>query len=399
MEKGISAVFAHPADRKYPDPRFSLPEAEKVRAFHRGLPGYAPSPLLELADLSEKLHIKSIHIKDESTRFSLNAFKVLGGSWAAGRWVSEKLGCADECLPFSGITSDAVRNRLGPVTFVTATDGNHGRGIAWTAARLRQNCVVYLPKGSARERVENIRALGATAEVTDMNYDDTVRFAAAQAERNGWVLMQDTSKEGYETIPLHIMQGYMTMALEAKEQLSGIKPTHIFLQAGVGSMAGAVAGFFASVYGKDRPVITVAEPHSAACLYLSAKARDGKPHAAEGDLESCMAGLCCGEPCPIAWEILKNTTDCFLSVPEYAAAYGMRMLASPCGKDPRIVSGESGASAFGAAMCLLTMPEYAEIRQKLAIGPSSRLLFISTEGATDRENYRRIVWEGKYPVP
>ena len=399
MEADISAVFPRHSRREYSDPRFSLREAEKARTFHSSLPGYAPSPLRSLPALSDQLGIGSIFIKDESTRFSLNAFKVLGGSYAAGRWVSELLGYPETSLPYSGITSEEAKSRLGNITFVTATDGNHGRGVAWTAARLRQGCVVYLPRGSADERVENIRALGARAEVTGMNYDDTVRFAAAEAERNGWILMQDTSSEGYEDIPLHIMQGYMTVALEAAEQLNGIKPTHVFLQAGVGSMAGAIAGFFSSVYGEERPVITIVEPHSAACLYLSAKAGDGKPHSATGDLSTCMAGLACGEPCPIAWEVLKNTADCFLSVPEYAAAYGIRILAAPCAGDPPVISGESGAAAFGSAMCLLTEQKYRAIRERLGLNSSSRLLFISTEGATDRENYRKIVWNGKLPVP
>ncbi|MBR6615062.1 MAG: diaminopropionate ammonia-lyase, partial [Lachnospiraceae bacterium] len=227
---------------------FGRAEAEKARQFHQSFPEYAPTPLVSLDNLSELLGVKSIHVKDESYRFGLNAFKGLGGSYCIGNYVAQKLGMDIEELTYEYLISPEVKEKLGTITFITATDGNHGRGIAWTANRLGQGCVVLMPKGSASERLENIRALGAESWITDVNYDDTVRMAKELAEKNGWVLVQDTAWEGYEEIPTWIMQGYTTMGIEIAEQLAEIRPTHIFLQAGVGAMAGAMTGFFADYY-------------------------------------------------------------------------------------------------------------------------------------------------------
>ena len=377
-------------------PEYLSPDtARSVRTFHQSFPQYAPTPLASLPETAELLGLGSIHVKDESKRFGLNAFKVLGGSYAIGCLLGEKLGLAAGEINYSTLSSEENRARLGDVTFVTATDGNHGRGVAWSATAFGMKSVVYMPRGSAQERLENIRAEGADAGITELNYDDTVRLASRHAEEYGWVLVQDTTWEGYTQIPRHIMQGYCTMALEAAEQLPQ-KPTHIFLQAGVGAMAGAMAGFFASLYSEDKPIITVVEPNRADCLFRTAKANDGALHFVTGDMDTIMAGLACGEPCSIAWEVLSDCADHFLSVPEYAAAKGMRILGNPAGNDDRVISGESGASAFGAVAAIMTEPELAPIRESLELDRNSRVLFFSTEGATDRENYRAIVWDGKY---
>lgn len=233
-----------------------LEDALRARRFHQTIPGYAPTPLVRLDDLAEKLGVASISVKDESKRFGLNAFKVLGGSWCMAGLAAERLGMSGE-PDFAAATSPEAREKLKGLTFVTATDGNHGRGVAWTAHMLGQNSVVYLPRGSAEERVRNIARYATQAIVTDMPYDDTVRYARRMAEEKGWILVQDTSWPGYEDVPRRIMQGYTTMALEALEQLKGERPTHIFLQCGVGSMAGAVAAFFADCPADQRPVITV----------------------------------------------------------------------------------------------------------------------------------------------
>jgi len=253
-----------------------------------------------------------------------------------------------------------------------------------------------MPKGSAAERLENIRAEGADASITDLNYDGCVRLAGRQAEEQGWVMVQDTAWEGYEEIPAWIMQGYGTMGLEAYEQLPE-KPTHIFLQAGVGSMAGAIAGLFASIYGKDRPIIVVVEPNKADCLYRTALANDGRRRFVTGDMDTIMAGLACGEPCSIAWDILSRCADHFISCPDYVAAKGMRILGNPLRGDDRVISGESGASAFGCAAEIMTNPELEEIKKTLRLDENSRILFFSTEGDTDRANYRAITWDGAYP--
>lgn len=374
---------------------FTLSEAKGVKAYHASFPMYHPTRLISLKNTASALGLGAIYIKDESSRFGLNAFKALGGSYAIGSYLAERLGTTLSDLPFERLTSAEVRSKLGEITFITATDGNHGRGVAWTAQQLKQKSVVLMPKGSAKERLENIRACGADASITEWNYDDTVRYASRLARENGWALVQDTSWEGYEQIPTWIMQGYMTMACEAYEQLPE-KPTHIFLQAGVGSMAGAVAGFFASVYGEERPVIVVVEPENANCFYRTATVNDGTLHAVTGDLQTIMAGLACGEPCSIAWEILKTCTDFFISCPDYPAAQGMRILANPAQDDPKIVSGESGASAFGCVTEIMRRPALKQLKEELGLDEHSRVLFFNTEGATDRENYRRIVWDGVY---
>ena len=210
-------------------------------------------------------------------------------------------------------------------------------------------------------------------------------------------MVQDTAWEGYEDIPTWIMQGYGTMGLEAYEQIPE-KPTHIFLQAGVGSMAGAVTGLFSSIYGKDRPIITIVEPNKADCLFRTAEANDGTRHFVTGDMNTIMAGLACGEPCSIGWNILADYADHFISCPDYVAAKGMRILGNPAGKDNRVVSGESGAASFGCVAEIMTNPALADIKKKLGLNENSRVLFFSTEGDTDRENYKSIVWDGKYPT-
>ena len=374
----------------------SREEAEKVRAFHRSFPMYMPTPLVSLADTAKELGLGAVYVKDESWRFGLNAFKVLGGSYAIGSFLAGKLGIPMENAGYGLLVSPETREKLGDITFVTATDGNHGRGVAWAATQFGQKSVVYMPKGSALERLENIRAAGADASITELNYDGAVRLANAHAREYGWTVIQDTAWEGYEEIPTRIMQGYMTMGLEAYEQLPE-PPTHIFLQAGVGSLAGAMTGLFSQLYGEKRPVIVIVEPNKADCLFRTARADDGKLHFVTGDMDTIMAGLACGEPCTIAWEILRDYADHFLSCPDYAAAQGMRLLSRPAGNDRSIVSGESGASTFGALSELMTDPRLTDIREALGLDEDSRVLLFSTEGATDRANYDAVVNEGKYP--
>lgn len=376
---------------------FTLEHAETVRNYHRSFPDYHPTPLARLDCLAQTLGLAGMYVKDESFRFGLNAFKSLGGSYCLGKYIAEKLGKDISEITFDEITSPQTKAKLGGITFVTATDGNHGRGIAWTAHVLGQKAVVYMPKGTVQERLDNIRKLGAQAEITDMNYDYTVAFAARQAAEKGWVLVQDTSWDGYEEIPAWIMQGYMTMALEALEQMEGRRPTHVFLQAGVGSMAGALASFFAEYYKENKPVITIVEPNRADCIYCTALADDGEIHAVTGDLSTIMAGLACGIPCTLAWRELECSAENYVSMPDWVAAKGMRILGNPCGSDARVISGESGASTTGFVCEVMQNSSLSEIRETIGLDENSVVLCISTEGDTDRENYRSIVWDGKYP--
>jgi len=199
---------------------FSKLEIEKAMNFHRTFPDYQPTPLRELKQLAKNLGVGGIFVKDESYRFGLNAFKALGGSYAIGRYLAQRLNKDISELPYDVLTSPEVKQQLGDITFATTTDGNHGRGIAWTARQLGQKSVVYMPKGSSQYRLEKIRGEGARAEITDLNYDDAVRMTAIEAEKKGWVVVQDTSWEGYEEIPSWIMQGYGTMSAEALEELN-----------------------------------------------------------------------------------------------------------------------------------------------------------------------------------
>lgn len=378
--------------------RFGVENAKRVNAFHKSFPEYAVTPLVGLSNLAREFGVAEIYVKDESYRFGLNAFKVLGGSYAIASYLAKKLGMDISQLPYDKMVSDEIRAKLGDgITFVTATDGNHGRGVAWTASKLKQKSVVFMPKGSALERLENIRTLGAEASITDLNYDDAVRLANESAQKNGWVMIQDTSWEGYEDIPGWIMEGYTTMAYEAATQLNK-KPTHIFLQAGVGAMAGGVTGFFADLYGDtERPVITIVEPNKSDCIYQTAQANDSKIHFVTGEMDTIMAGLACGEPCTIGWNVLKDHADNFISIPDNIAAKGMRILGNPLNGDKRVVSGESGAATMGCFAEIMTNPALADIKKVLKLDENSVVLLFSTEGDTDKENYRSIVWDGKYP--
>lgn len=371
-----------------------------VYEFHKSLPNYQPTPLVDLKNLAAHYGVKKVWLKDESKRFGLNAFKVLGGSYAIGKYLSQRLGKDINELPYNVLISDEVKKELGDVTFVTATDGNHGRGVAWMANRLKQKSVVYMPKGSAQMRFDAIAREGADVTITDLNYDDAVRLANKGAEDYGWIMVQDTAWDGYEEIPLWIMQGYSTIINEVVEQLKACgneKPTHVFLQAGVGSFAGAVQGYLAHLYGDDRPITVICEPHGANCIYKSMEANDGNPHNVGGDLTTIMAGLACGEPNTISWKILRDNADFSVSCDDQIAARGMRVLSSPLGDDTRVISGESGAVGLGLFTILSERKEeFAELMKELKINENSKILCISTEGDTDVEGYRNVVWNGAY---
>lgn len=376
---------------------FSEKEITKARNFHKKFDIYEPTPLARLSELSAKLGVKEFLVKDESKRFGLNAFKVLGGSYAIGNFLAERLDKSIDDVDFEMLKSKETKEKLGDITFYTATDGNHGRGVAWAANQLGQKSVVYMPKGSSQYRLNKIKAEGADASITDMNYDEAVRLADQNAKKTGGEVIQDTAWEGYVKVPTWIMQGYGTLMLEAVEQMRqyGIDaPTHVFLQAGVGAMAGAVQGMIAAIFPKNRPITTIVEPEVANCIFRSAENK--KMTNVTGDMFTIMAGLACGEPNPIGWDIIKDYSDAFVSCPEYVAADGMRVLGNPIGNDPKVISGESGAVTAGIVYELLTDENLKELKEKLKIDENSKILVISTEGDTDPDNYRKIVWEGAH---
>lgn len=380
-------------------PVMAISEVKKARTFHESFPQYTTTPLAKLEQMAAYLGLGGIYVKDESYRFGLNAFKVLGGSFAMARYIAGQTGKDVSELPYNVLTSDALRQEFGQATFFTATDGNHGRGVAWAANKLGQKAVVYMPKGSTQTRLENIRKENAAATIEECNYDECVRMAAAAAaETPNGVVVQDTAWDGYEEIPAWIMQGYGTMAMEADEQLADYgceRPTHVFVQAGVGSLAGAVQGYFANRFPENPPKVIVVEAEAAACLYKGAKKGDGSIQIVDGDMPTIMAGLACGEPNTISWDILTNHVDTFVAAPDWVAAKGMRMLSAPFKGDPQVVSGESGAAPFGVLACIMLMDEYKELREHLGLDESSKVLLFSTEGDTDPERYKNIVWDGK----
>ena len=378
----------------------SLENVAKARSFHRSFPQYSITPLASLDGMAKHLGLGSLFVKDESYRFGLNAFKVLGGSFAMARYIAQQMGRDVGEMTYDYLTSEAFRQEFGQATFFTATDGNHGRGVAWAANKLGQKAVVHMPKGSAKSRFDNIAKEGAKVTIEEVNYDDCVRMAAAEAaETKHGVVVQDTAWAGYEEIPAWIMQGYGTMANEAAEQLRQLevnRPTHVFVQAGVGSLAGAVVGYFTNLYPNNPPKFVVMEAKAADCLYRGAVAGDGEPRIVDGDLTTIMAGLACGEPNILSWDILRNHVAAFVSCPDWVSARGMRMLGMPVKGDPSVVSGESGAVGMGLISAIMEDDTYRDLREHLELDRFSQVLMFSTEGDTDPEKYRRILWDGEY---
>ncbi|WP_245611941.1 diaminopropionate ammonia-lyase [endosymbiont 'TC1' of Trimyema compressum] len=379
---------------------FSRKEANKARRFHMSFDNYEATPLYSLDHLAKTLGVKKIFIKDESSRFDLNAFKVLGGTYAITRLICEKMGKDVSEVNFKYIREHAAEE-VGNAPFVTATDGNHGRGIAWAVHELGQKAIVYLPMNSAKRRVEAIRETGAEAIVTDLNYDGTVLLAIEKAKEVGGYMVQDTAWEGYTEVPTWIMQGYTTMGMEVIDQLAlqGYDaPTHVFLQAGVGGMAAAILGLFVNIYKNKYPKAIIVEPNAANCIYNSAEVNDGEAHPIDGDLQTIMVGLACGVPSPIAWPIIRDFSTMFVSCNDAVAARGVRILANPARRDPKVVSGESGAAGIGA-FSLLMGDEFKEVKEALGLNEDSVVLFFNTEGDTDPVNYGEIIWNGKYRIP
>ena len=401
MTDGLKWTVNHVSgsDDKFLD-LMSEENVTKANEFHKSFPQYSVTPLQKLSALADYLGVKGIYCKDESYRFGLNAFKVLGGSYAMGRYIAQELGRDISELPYNVLSSDKLREEFGQATFFTATDGNHGRGVAWAAKRLGQKAVVRMPKGTTKTRFDNIAKEGAEVTIEEVNYDDCVRMAAAEAAKTEHgIIVQDTAWDGYEEIPSWIMQGYGTLVLEADAQLkeNGVdRPTHVFVQAGVGSLAGAVVGYFAHKYKENPPVMVVCEASAADCLYRSAVKADGNLVNVTGDLQTIMAGLACGEGNTIGWDILKNHVTVFASCPDWMSAKATRIYANPLESDPHIVSGESGSVPLGLAYTALHDTDAKDLKEALKLDENSNILVISTEGDTDPVRYREIVWDGLY---
>ncbi|MCP4382150.1 MAG: diaminopropionate ammonia-lyase [Hyphomicrobiales bacterium] len=352
-------------------------------------PGYEPTPLVPLPELARQLNVASINLKDESGRFGLGSFKALGGAYAVYRLFAGQI---EEKTGTRPAPSDLVDGHYGHFTSARtvccATDGNHGRAVAWGAQIFGCRCVIYVHETVSAERVGAIEAFGATVVRRPGNYDDAVRAAAADAKRNSWTVVSDTSYPGYTDIPRNVMQGYTVMVGEVLASIEAghtERPTHVFIQGGVGGLAAAVSATLWETYGPDRPRLVVVEPDKAACLYESARA--GEPVVVDGALDTIMAGLACGEPSLLAWSILMPGADAFMSVPDESALAAMRLLATG-EAGARVVAGESGVGGLAG---LLIAADRPDIGEALGLDRTSRVLVFSTEGDTDPGLYERIV--------
>lgn len=375
---------------------FDAASIAKVNAFHKTMGDkYNVTPLRSLQYLADFIGVRGIFLKDESKRGSLKAFKLLGGSYAVAQYLCSLIKLDISDISFDYLKSSRVKIIVGDLTFVAASDGNHGKSVAWAAKEFGQSAIVYMPKGTVADRISAIEALGAKVIVTDTNYDGCVQMVYSLCKDNEkWIAIADTSESEDELLPLYVMQGYSSMFVEILHQLNGTVPTHVFLQAGVGSFAAAMTACIANQYPGNLPKIFIMEPHQANCYYESALANDGSPHSVTGDMDSIMAGLSCGVPNPVAFSIIKNFAEGFLSVDDTIAANGMRILASPLGPDIATESGESGA--VGTGVLEYTMRADDRLQQDLSLDENSIVLLFSTEGATDTQNYREVVWHGKF---
>jgi diaminopropionate ammonia-lyase len=377
------------SERRAVDARiFSVETTAAAMAEISTWPGYVPTPLVKLQGLASALGLAKIFYKDESRRFDLMSFKALGGAYAV-------LGVVRSHLKSRGIETVSTRKLLDgahrdlarEITVATATDGNHGRSVAWGAQMFGARCKIYLHAHVSKDREAEIAKYGAEILRIDGGYDDSVRQCAADAARNGWILVADTNSGGGDpAMPALIMQGYTVMVEELTVQLSGPHATQIFVQGGVGGIAAAVAAHLTNRYGAQRPRIIVVEPMQADCIFRSIAA--GRPTAIAGDVETFMACLAAGEISPLAWPYLKSGVDDVITLPEAAAPPTMRLLANGAGGDPPLVSGESGCVAIAGLIEAASDPE---LRSAIGLTDQSVVIAIGSEGATDASTYRLVV--------
>ena len=360
--------------------------AREVERFLKFRKDAVATPLVALPALAGVLGVGTIHVKDEGQRLDLGSFKALGGAYAVIRLVLEEAARHFERdVGFADLDRPSVRAVAANMTFACATDGNHGRSVAQGSQRVGARSVIFVHGGVSDERVAAIARFGAEIVRVDGTYDETVAEAAHVAEQNGWSIVSDTSWLGYERIPGLVMQGYTAIAHEALDQLDR-PPTHVFVQAGVGGIAAALAGHFAETLGGDRPTFVVVEPARAACIL--ATARIGRVTKVDHGEPTVMAMLECYEPSLVAWRVLSRVADAFMTVEEEDAVAAMNRLARPAGGDPAIVSGESGCVGLAGLARALAEPD---LRAALRLDPSSRILLVNTEGATDLGRYEQLV--------
>lgn len=350
-------------------------------------PNYAETPLYDLSSLADTAQVKNIWYKDEAKRFGLKSFKALGGAYAVARQLQLILETQTGKTPSTNDLIDGkYQSEVSQIVVSCATDGNHGRSVAWGSQMFGCGCIIYIHKTVSEGRKQAMEEFGATVIRIDGNYDASVRQADKDAKANNRIIVSDTSYEGYMEIPKDVALGYTVMLAEIVEQLEGEIPTHVFVQGGVGGLASAVCGYFWDLWGEQRPRFVVVEPDEANCLQLSA--REGKPVVVEGDLDTLMAGLACGEVSALAWKILATGADDFMTLSEEAVPDTMKLLANGYESDPAIVAGESGVPGLAAALLARTS---SELSITLGLNAYSKILVLGTEGATDPELYQQLV--------
>lgn len=387
--KGSLTHFSNPVahrDNQYSAAQqelISVDKAEQAIADIKKWPAYAVTPLHVLTSMAKDSGLKALWYKDESQRFGLKSFKALGGAYAVACQLQNVL---EERTGKRPTTMDLLEGRLkdelAEIVVSCATDGNHGRSVAWGAQMFGCGCVIYIHRDVSEGRKQAMEAFGAEVIRITGNYDESVRQADEDAKANDRIIVSDTSYEGYMEVPKDVALGYTVMLSEIVEQLDGEIPTHVFVQGGVGGLASAVAGYFWDLWGERRPRMIIVEPEQANCLQLSAKA--GEPVVVGGDLETMMAGLACGEVSLLGWQILSNGTDDFVTLSEEAVPITMKMLKNGYGDDPAIEAGESAVPGLAAAVIARQSEEFA---QALGLDENSKVLVIGTEGATDPDLY------------
>jgi len=355
----------------------------RARRFHYQVPGLQSSPLKKLNRLAQTLGVGGIWVKDESQRCEIASSKVLGASYAIYQCMKARCGKADEEVDVAELMSPAAKKMLRSLTIAAATDGNRGRGVAWAASQLGLRSAIYVPRGMTPSRIQALKELGAKVTVVEGTYDDAVDRVREEAEQAGWQVISDTAREGYREIPTWGIHGYTTLFAEVQEQLADLgiaKPSHVFVQAGVGSFAAAAVAFYKGLLGTDSPRFVVVEPVNAACIFEAIRLGDEKPGAFDGDLSTVMAELSYGEPNPVAWPVLRDCVRVFTACPDPISALGMSMYAAPLKGDPLISSGESGAVTLGALSHIMQRSELAPLRDLLALDRDAQVLLINTEG-------------------
>ncbi len=380
--------LAAAAQAPYPDTAAAVLSADGFAAARgeiAGWPGYAPTPLRALPGLAATLGLAGLHYKDERGRFGLRSFKALGGAYAVMRVLQRRLSAAGIEATGTDLLAGRWRDRTAGFTVTCATDGNHGRSVAWGAQRFGCQCIIYVHETVSEGRCEAIRAYGARVERVPGNYDDAVRHADRQARANDWTVVSDTSYPGYTEIPTDVMHGYGLMAGEIVDAFGDSPPTHLFVQAGVGGLAAALAATFWLAWGPRRPRVIVVEPRTADCHLQSALA--GRPVVVGGSLETIMAGLACGEVSPLAWQVLSQAAQAFVAIDDPPVAEAMRTLLNAGADDPSIIAGETGAAGLAALTLALDDPA---VRALLGLDENARVLLIGSEGDTDPALYREI---------